>query len=599
MGRYYKGPTGQEYLDYLYKLPQEQMLEGVKMHSGNIDDTLSEISETQKLLEVQNLKGDNEFVNKRLGYYDDKFNNISNDILKDVMSYRKRTPDIRGLSRELEKDLSRGGLGRAQEMYDKFDKYKTEVKANKDLSEDRKRRLIEASEQDYNNLSFASEDDYNDIDRHLITGFKHIDEDEYLTGLASGWEAEQSMWASAEVESDGRVRTKKGTNKKREEADVENYLNKSLAASGWLDDNLQELELMQKLGEFEGDIGQEMERRRKELIEKGKIKLGFSQRQGSETLSSLPAGSGGTGGDARATPGTEVKDNIGSREERLKTEALNNKIEKQIVSGTIKGYETPEKLVEAAFGENNQNFTKVLKNLQDQGLYQTEDEVRGLLKWVNTKDLQNQKYEPIEENINNSGETIKPSTIISVYNNRDLNSPVENIYYRNSKNELVKLSDYNTLGELKEDNREDADTLGKGQNFIWLPITSSSKSEKPTYKVNNNGYVINKVGAPILDDDDNPITPKMLEENNYGPGVTEDVVVNYKDMPSYKHKGNNFKGNKHTLKEIKTRTVDVLGRVTIKKSYRHVLQVYKIPVGGGKEEQVTMEIEVKPEDINQ
>ena len=40
MGRYYKGPEGQEYLDYLYKLPQEQMLEGVKMHSGNIDDTL-------------------------------------------------------------------------------------------------------------------------------------------------------------------------------------------------------------------------------------------------------------------------------------------------------------------------------------------------------------------------------------------------------------------------------------------------------------------------------------------------------------------------------------------------------------------------------
>ena len=70
MGRFYKTSASQA-VDYMYELPKELMMGAIAATDKKIDTEITSADEAQKKLDlVKNLKGDNEFVNKKYDEYE-------------------------------------------------------------------------------------------------------------------------------------------------------------------------------------------------------------------------------------------------------------------------------------------------------------------------------------------------------------------------------------------------------------------------------------------------------------------------------------------------------------------------------------------------
>jgi len=569
MGKYYKtsSPT---FVDFMQKLPEEMMMKAVSKTDEHIDEVYENIAEERKLLDVDGMEGDSEFINERLGIHEKELNDIALAMNKNVMNYGKYSYRVKDASRNLEKDLLRGGLGRAQDTLKEFKEYEDRIMNDSELSSERKRLLIAATKKNYGSLDYKGENDYNRISKHFITGFKDVDEEKFLATIGQGWTPDQKSWSYARAEGDY-IKSGRGVTKSREEAAVENYIKESLESSGWKQEQRQKLELRQTLGEFEGDIDEEMLRLEKSLLDRGKEKLAFTQTTSSKSMT--PDSSKNRRGDSRAG-GFELRNNISSPATQRKTVASDNTITKSIQNKSLKGYADLEAVVTSAI--SGKGVAATYKDLSSQGLFPGGKS--QFYDWLNQKQAEQTGYIPIDD-----------ATVVNSYNNRGQSQKVKALWMTDSKGYRIKLSQDN-VAELVE---QDGDS-----EYIYFPSTGSSTVD--ILKRTPNGKLADSGGDVIQTvlDDGTIETYETYEEAKLA-GMESRVTTDSKKIASYQKPGNILKADANTLKEVTTSHVDNMGNISTDNSYVHSVQYTRMKKGGKELEYVMVEVYIDPKTINQ
>lgn len=118
MGRYYK-TAKPEFLDYMSKLPEQYMLMATQQATQDIQQNEAAMYDLYGKLQVNALPNDRQDADKRLAYYEDQINAISQQLQSDPLAFRRKAPQITNLARTLHKDMTRGELAAIQGNYDK------------------------------------------------------------------------------------------------------------------------------------------------------------------------------------------------------------------------------------------------------------------------------------------------------------------------------------------------------------------------------------------------------------------------------------------------------------------------------------------------
>lgn len=587
-----------EFLDFMYELPKEAMLEAIGTQDQNIDDTLEGIEEAQRLLEIENMKGDNPLVNERFDFYNKQFDKMTDTILKDVLGYRKHGPKMRKMTRDLEMDLSRGLLGRAQQNLKQFEAYKKKVNASTDYDDERKRLLIATAEKRYNEegLGYKDFNTYNEFDKYQISGFKGIDDDELITEIGKGFDPDQVTWSSSEQEGDY-IRTKSGGYRTRKIAEIEDYTRKTLKSSGWEDDRRQGLELKKEMGEqnWSGDIETEMRRLKNEMIEKAKVKLGFIQEMPSRNVLSGDSTKGrarGVGPDIG-----EGRNNIGTLADMQKVARINSIVDRAINKHPDKNlgnFTSAADFVTAAFHPNkanNKSFHKGWKQLEDMRDSKNNlifADIDDYISWVNLSNKEDEIYKPLGKNYE------------ATYNSRDEATKVKGLYIKHSDGTRELIPGITSVSQLREEN--------PNSRYAYQATTGTVPG-KETYK-DNGTNITTQQNVEILDKDDKPFpnTPAGRKRLQKNPDLEETAGKEIGKDPDYTSKDNWFKAQKGSLKyRYREEIVDETGSIRTTLTFVDKQQVYrreiiKDPATGaityGPEEAVSLEIEMYPEDFN-
>ena len=580
MGRFYK-TTAATPSDFMYELPKEVMLGAIQALDKNINKQQDSISDAQtKLVDIKNLKGDDPEVQAQLDKYNTQFDNLAKQIMEDPLSFRKFGADIRGASRTMQEDLSRGMLGVAQKNYQGYEDYSKALDENKELSDQRKDLLKRAALSNYGKMDYKGTGDYKDINDSLITGFKDIDDNEYIKKIGEGWEPDKTSESSSEPTGTGYIRTVDGDVRIRNEADVEEYVKKDLKASGWYDQKKQIFDLQNTLGEYSGvDIAERMSLEEQMIIDKAKNKLGFRQESNRDRLSGDPvyaakqrkidAGSG--------VVSTEFRDNTKNASSKIFRDSINTAIDQMGQEGKIGKFSSSEDLLSSIKNpseDGSKSYLSGFTALQTTGMFKGPKAKQKYNEWVNA-------------NLHSEVPYVTASkTLTTAFNTRALTQPVEGIYITDSQ------GNRSNTGFVSQ-----ADMLNKnGHNgYVYLPATGT-RALPPIYKTNANGNLISKNGVVLLDDNRKPT--KDPAKVNYINSGEEKVSIDEQKVATYTNDAKKLlNASAGDLKIKTTSTSDLKGKLTHEKMYTQTNQLIKLNLATNLYETISIETDVNPKTL--
>lgn len=107
MGRFFKTATPQS-LDYMYQMPENLMMKVVQQASQDISENQAATYDLYNKLQLPALSVDKERARQILGSYEDKVNELTQNLQNDPLSFRRRSGDITGLARQIHKDFTSG-----------------------------------------------------------------------------------------------------------------------------------------------------------------------------------------------------------------------------------------------------------------------------------------------------------------------------------------------------------------------------------------------------------------------------------------------------------------------------------------------------------
>ena len=308
------------------------------------------------------------------------------------------------------------------------------------------------------------------------------------------------------------------------------------------------------------------------LVARGVEKLTGKKGHINKSVKSLSSVTGSSN-DNKDKFNDEVRDNIGSDELRGRTAETNYDISSLIKAGTLKGYSSPQDLIQSATSPtgDGRDFHTGFAALNEQGQF-IDDKV-GYTNWINA----NHKGSELGE--------VVPLSLLNSYNTSEQSQDVT-VYYRDSKNKR-NLLPFRSSAELVEHNQN------TDNDVVWIKKTGTSKSEAPVYSKNSEGHLLTKDGIVIKDMEGNP-TGDPSKIASFGPNAGLKPQVSYKDIPSYNTHGNVITAKNGDLKEFTTTKLDTLGRVTEEKELVHTDQWFAISRSTGLYTTYSMDIISNP-----
>lgn len=109
MGRFYKS-SKPEYLDFVYKQPNNLLLKAVEKAEQGVDKNLATVGDLYGRLKSEALKPDTKRRDDIIDGYKKQIDAMSQAIFQNPLEYRGYTPDIKALSDDISDNLQRGEL---------------------------------------------------------------------------------------------------------------------------------------------------------------------------------------------------------------------------------------------------------------------------------------------------------------------------------------------------------------------------------------------------------------------------------------------------------------------------------------------------------
>lgn len=149
--------------DKMLKLPWQLMGEVVKSHEEGLEEAVVNPASdfVEKLGNLDSLSADRQQANQLVAGYEEKIDQVTQDIMQDPLNYRRKSFKVKNLQRELAKDMQRGkwaAISGRHQGYMNDVKRIQELKAEDGYTDDYKARLMQDA------LAKADELQYNDED---------------------------------------------------------------------------------------------------------------------------------------------------------------------------------------------------------------------------------------------------------------------------------------------------------------------------------------------------------------------------------------------------------------------------------------------------
>ena len=599
MGKSYQTAIPQFVQDKMFQLPVDLMFKAIEKTDKNIDDSLQKVDAFNGLLDIENLTVDNPEVNNRLSKYKDRINQLTTNINKSPLDYKRYRTDIASLSREIDNDLQRGLLGRAEEMKKKYDEEIDRVNKMEGVGNERKSLIKEAIKNKYKQagaLSYQDTNNYNDISEMFIDPLQEFDEEKFINTIGTNFEGDTSSSAWSNPDNEGYIRDGSKTVTIRSEEDVANYVRDSLSDGVWEAQKRQMYELKRDAGV--ADITDEqidvlVEQDKNSLINRAKNKLGFKKE--SRTANTKTDGTYGMKWSA-AQKQLEAGQGVILQEVRDPRNAIGGEFAATdaVMSATIDkkikanlGYDSYQQLYDEVF--TGANKAEKIKNLRQKLLNE------GIL-YNNFVTYMNYQFgvekletpHPDEYDPNNPDDIKTQQNllngIVTGINNRNPNEEVKRIRVSTPNGQYYELP-YNSVGELVSD---------RDSNFVYIPATS--KMKKNVWKKSPTGDLVNKDGSPIL----NPKNNKPIKSYDEAviAGVAGNLVMDIEEIPSYDTNEVLFKADKGNTKQVNQKRIDVYNREKNEKEYVVTNSYFRINPTNGKYEVVNVDVYLDANKIN-
>lgn len=285
MGRFYKTAKPVFVQDNIVEAPIDLMKEVLGTHDKAVDDAEQDIDAFSELLaDVNNIKTDDPAVTAKLQEYRESSAALADGINNDIANYQQYLPQISAQRRQLQKDMSTGILGKAQDNFKEREKIHGQIDLSKKANAKRRqlaKKYIDTQYDEAGGLGFTDENTYN---KYTDQGFSiqdDFDSAKYLNDLTTHFKENQSSYASAGP-GGGYLWTKSGTNTYIDEKEVRAYMDRALGETGWLETAEQDAMLE---GHNQGLRGQELEDYiedkvavdKENLTKAAELQLGFSK----------------------------------------------------------------------------------------------------------------------------------------------------------------------------------------------------------------------------------------------------------------------------------------------------------------------------------
>jgi hypothetical protein len=537
MGRFYRTAKSIFLDDKMFQLPAELMSDVIKSQDQRTDENLEKVNAFGDALEIQNLDTDDPQVNEQMANYQSQIQGITEEIYQNPLNYRTQIGKINNLSRKIDQDLQRGILGRAQQQKTDFDTEMARIAELKNVSSDKKdlvKKLVQQRYSQSGGLNFQDENTYNKISDNFETPLEDVNTDELINTIATNFQADKTATASSGP-GGGYIWTSKGTVEIRSEDDVASYMENALRENGWEDQLRQELGWRAELGE-DINVEEELTKRKQEVIDAAKNKLGYRQETSSKSASpdsiwmykqkkrdeQVKIGQGGI-----------VTDNRDYR----KTITANGT--RKYDDATIKNFETKTKpKMEALFVKLNiqdmeqlkrdyfinGNLNSIREDLAAVGL--DKYEVGEYITYLNDDKTLKTPHIPGYDRMTEEQKANNPNIVrqqeaylkqvVEAVNNMGSNDRVKKIIVH--EDGVPKEMPYNTMAELIQDD----------DNYVYIPATGSIKDTEA--KKSSEGYLLNSYGELITDAEGNPI--KSVAEAKDLNKMNE-VTYEPKSIPTY------------------------------------------------------------------
>lgn len=116
MGRFYKTANPQM-LDYMYQLPEAQMLQVIQNKDKQIAANEAATLELYDQLQANALTKDEARRDEIISGYEDRVDDLVNQLQEDPLAYAKKDSEIRGLARDIHQDWTRGEISAIEGNY--------------------------------------------------------------------------------------------------------------------------------------------------------------------------------------------------------------------------------------------------------------------------------------------------------------------------------------------------------------------------------------------------------------------------------------------------------------------------------------------------
>ena len=141
MGRFYKTGKG-DYIDFIYKQPRNLLLQAVKTAEGQIDQQAKMNADLYGQLHSAALPWDAKKRDLKLQQYRNQIDATAQDIQNNPLAYRKSSPRITTLTRQISDDLLRGELASYANNVKVREDFVKRTNAMKNITEAEKQHMI-------------------------------------------------------------------------------------------------------------------------------------------------------------------------------------------------------------------------------------------------------------------------------------------------------------------------------------------------------------------------------------------------------------------------------------------------------------------------
>lgn len=603
MGRFYKTARSIFVDDKMFQLPAELMANVIQRQDAGVDENLQNIDAFNETLKIENLKTDDPSVNKRLQEYKTKIDDFTNEIYNKPLDYRRYKGRISNLSRDLDTELNKGLLGKAQEQKIAFDAEMERISKLENVSADKKDQLKMAIQKQYadqGGLNFQDENSYNQISDLFETPLEDVDTDKLINTIAQNFKADTTADAKAGPDGKGYIWTSKGTVEIRDEQDVADYMETTLKENGWEDQLRQELKWRKINGE-DINIDEAVASRKAEVIEQAKNKLGYRKETESRSVSTDGAWTfkqAQRERQARAEQGLIIKDQRDYRKlltpdgRRKYSDADIEKFESQtrgkmVALGQRLGVNELDDFKRKYFVDGS--IKSITDDLSAVGL--SKQEVIDYINYQNDNKELLTPHIPGYDNLTEAQKDANPdlvrkqqsylNSVVKGFNGMNNNDRVRDIIIY--EDGIPKQKSYKTMAELIQDNEQ----------YVFIPATGTVKDKD--LKKGPNGALLDIDGDVIIDNQGNAVTSF---EQAQRAGVAADVVYDTQSISTFDTNENLLQFNAGNIKESDNFEIKSNGMIDTSGVYIGNNKFFRVDKATGERKLIETEVTVDKTDLN-